>query len=344
MTINIGLVTSEGLILGCDSISSTTRAMIDPFGGNVEPATDSDGNDILDADGNKVVSIKPTNATRVVTSVFSGAKKMFPIYEENGVTVAAVGSGMGKLLDRSLNGLAQDFVFHSKGRAKPFANVLPVVKAFLRFVRSEYERHYADIGLPEQYWSPLNFLIGGYGKNDKFPSLYRVTVQSNSIDKHFSGANNDCGMAWGGQSESVECLINGYTFELKQRVNKEFEEILNFYRNQMETELSSVFTQIIDKFGSEALDGITINLPDTPANLPNWDGDVFTIDYANLPLQDAIDLVSAMVNSQSGLQKFSTSIATVGGRTHVGVVEKGEKLNMLDEAPLVHRHTGYQDV
>jgi len=238
MTINIGLITSDGLILGCDSIASSTRSMIDPFSADVEYAKDDKGKLLVDSEGNSLVAISPDNITRVVTSAFGGAKKMFSVYENGNTAVAAITSGMGKVRDRTIYGLVEDFIVFSSKRAKPYANVETVVKAFLKFIRKEYEIHYKNAGIPEDYWTPLNFLIGGYGKNDKFPSLYRIAVETNSYHKHFAGKEGDCGVAWGGQADSVERLVNGYSHELKYQIDQKYKDVITQYRKDMEKSLS----------------------------------------------------------------------------------------------------------
>jgi hypothetical protein len=49
MTVNIALVTSDALVLGCDSIASTTGYFLDPF--RLKWDADANGQLIKDADG-----------------------------------------------------------------------------------------------------------------------------------------------------------------------------------------------------------------------------------------------------------------------------------------------------
>jgi hypothetical protein len=52
-------------------------------------------------------------------------------------------------------------------------------------------------------------------------------------------------------------------------------------------------------------------------------------------------LLSYLVGLQSGKSKFATGVATVGGRTHIGVITKREGFRMLDEPELRHTNIGY---
>jgi hypothetical protein len=65
------------------------------------------------------------------------------------------------------------------------------------------------------------------------------------------------------------------------------------------------------------------------------------IECANLPLQDAVDLVSSLVNLQSGRSKFVRGVATVGGRTRIGVITKSADLRMINEPEIIHRNIGF---
>ena len=57
MTINIALATSEGLVLGCDSIASAVEYFVNPFGCPREKA----------ADGTLKITITPDDIVQQVT-------------------------------------------------------------------------------------------------------------------------------------------------------------------------------------------------------------------------------------------------------------------------------------
>jgi hypothetical protein len=88
-------------------------------------------------------------------------------------------------------------------------------------------------------------------------------------------------------------------------------------------------------------DGAKFNFEEVLPPADSWNTFWVDIDYRNLPVQYAIDLASLLVNIQSGMQHFSTGIATVGGRTHVGVLQRNSPFRKLKEPKLAHAHTGY---
>jgi hypothetical protein len=75
----------------------------------------------------------------------------------------------------------------------------------------------------------------------------------------------------------------------------------------------------------------------------NWESYAVGIDYANLPLQEGINLVGFLVMLQAGKSRFARGIATVGGRIHIGVVTKEGGFRPLGETELSHRLTGFTD-
>ena len=78
MTINVGLVTSEALIFGCDSIASTFEYRVNPS--KLKHALNEDGEPILDADGNTLYPVKYEDWQREVSTAWGGVTKMFLIY------------------------------------------------------------------------------------------------------------------------------------------------------------------------------------------------------------------------------------------------------------------------
>lgn len=333
MTINVALVTSEALILGCDSIASSTAPMIQPF---AKPfAVDTKGDPLLDADGNPLVSV--TDIQDVVTGVSSGVTKMFEVCGQNETVVAATTAGMAKLNGRLIASLAREFF--EKERARPFATVSAVANSFLRFFRKEYETDQKASGLPPEYWSGLEFLVGGFGKHSKFPALYRIKVKKNTVTKEFQGG--ECGLSWAGQADTVERLIRGYDSNLKKKVEQHIGDLMDKHHKSMSEAMVKMLDDTLKSLGAAMPKGVKTRLPKKPATSLGWGGFHMSVDYPNLPLQDAIDFVSFLAIMQSGRQKFSTGFATVGGRIHIGISRKGEKFSMLNEPILTHDHTGF---
>lgn len=338
MTINIAVVTSDALVLGCDSFASITTPMINPF--DHGPALDGSGEIIKDKEGNFVVPLK--GVQQVVTDVMGGVTKMFKIYDLKHTVVAATTAGMGKLNDRSVAAVAYDFFQSVKPpRAKIMTKVPDVVGEFYDFIRAEYEIDQKETGVPEEHWASLDFLVGGHGKEDKFPSIYRIRVKDKKTTCEFEGGKT--GMCWAGQADCIEKIIRGYDNDLLNAVEQHAAELLNSHHKEMsETTLRILDTTLKALKVEQMPEGVDTTLPSVPVFKLDWKQFKVGVSYANLPLQEAINFVSFLVFTQAGKQRFAPGLATVGGRTHIGYATRSDGFKMLNEPEFAHTHTGFE--
>lgn len=327
MTINIALLTAEALVLGCDSIASTTEYFLNPFQFDLQP----------DAEGNATITFNLSHLSGQVTNAWGGVTKMFEISRTP--AIAAITAGTAKLNGQTIASLASQF-FRSRQGQPEDVSVEQVSNDFLAFMREAYDRHYADSKLPDELKDGPLFLVGGYAVNDHFPSLFRVRVQENRVVSAYGAG--DFGVAWEGQSDSVERLLRGYDMNLRRMIDDSVRDAVAATREKMAEALANILQSLLDKLGVQMPEGVDTELPAAPSISLPWDTFRVTMPYSNLPLQDAVDLVAFFVNLQSGKSKFAHGLATVGGRTHIGIITKQSGFQMLDEPALKHTNLGYQ--
>ncbi|MGY8812732.1 MAG: hypothetical protein ACKVK5_17060 [Pseudomonadales bacterium] len=336
MTINIAISTYEGVVLGCDSLSSRTALAVMPFSNGDSFAKDAAGNDIIDAQGNKVFSV--SELRHVVTDVFTGAQKMFLIFEDDECSVAGVTAGMATMNGLTIAGHAGNFRRETSASDMRFASVQEAVRSFADHMREEWEASvsFSTAGAEQrQHFPDLQFIIGGYSSEEQGSPLYKVSIKDNTRVKQFEDGSGT-GACWAGQADFVERLLMGIDSRLQRAIFKKV-------GNDLATQAQQIAESVVDQLNAAgiAVPGtFPISLPQIGVDLPIYDY-VTTVDFANLPTQYAVELVELLVNLQSGMQRFETGIATVGGRTHVGVIKRGEKFAMLNEPSLVHSHVGY---
>ena len=339
MTVNVGLITSDALVLGCDSVASVTEPLLDPFR---FLELDEDGKLVIDENGKLTVKFGFQDLQQCVTSAWGGVTKMFQIHPAPS-PVVAVTAGAAKLLDRSIASHAGEF-FRKHERAwqagsedRKLVNVAPICRAFLRFMHNRYTSHYKDSPLPEHLRSGPKFLVGGIGRDDAFPSLYRVSVQGNSMECDFS--DGKCGISWNGQADAIERFIRGYDESVRAHVERVLEE----HGKKTQSYVTNLVNGILDQLGQELPEGTKIDAPSIEGGRPDWARFALPIGYSNLPLQEAVTFASAMVMVQASHSRFATGVATVGGRTHVGIITKAKGFWALNEPEITHRFTGLSD-
>ncbi len=182
--------------------------------------------------------------------------------------------------------------------------------------------------------------MGGYGRDDEFPSLFRVNIQGNKIMEHFE--KGETGVAWNGQSDAVERFIRGCDGFLSNYVDSKITDELKAYSDKVKLSVADMVNKLLDELKQKLPDGFEFGIPEVPAIQIDWHQYRIPIDYANLPLQDAVNFVAFLVNLQAGKGHFAQGVATVGGRTHVGVVTKAG-FQVLNEPALTHKQTGFGD-
>jgi hypothetical protein len=338
MTINIALVSNENIVFGCDSVSSVTRALVDPF--RLAAAIGKDGKPLEDANGNPTFGITGEDINDYVASVFSGVEKMFPVYEDlPALSVAATTAGMAAIQGQTVKALADEF----RGREHPaYGSVRDVADSLLVWFRERYLEEFKTTEVPEGYWPDLNFLVGGVCNTQATPSLYRVFVKQNQAMPVFE--NGGTGIAWDGQADGVERLIAGFDSQLRSKIEAEASSHLKSLHAQWSSRIVQIVGDLMEKLGADELpEGVNTDLPALQDIDFPWSTAQAPVPYSSLPLQYAIDFIGFLVTAQSGQQRFTSGIATVGGRTHIGVMRKGYNFLMLNEPSLTHSMTGFSD-
>lgn len=340
VTINIALATYDSIILGCDSLSSMVDNVIFPFAMETEYAKDAAGQFITDANGDYVISVSPNRVTQVATTVFGGVSKMFCVYEskdEEGeqVSVAAVTAGLAILGGVTI--AEQVKRFRRKNKATVFETVEEVVIAFHQYFHDLWEVQFAHVPTDQRAYLPtVQFIVAGYGKDGDHGKIFKIDILSGLVLEQFPEGDHT-GICWGGMSNYVERLTRGVDQSLVFAATRQIAEA---FQGQREAVIQDVSEALISG-GVELPEGLDIQVTEqTPPTLP-WDSLQADIDFGNLSTQYAVELVELLVNTQSGMQRFARGIPTVGGRTHIGVLKRGEGFRPLNEPELQHLHTGY---
>lgn len=338
MTINIAVVTSEAIVFGCDSVSSSTQVMLDPFGRlDVTP----DGNLFTDEQGNWVARFKPSHLAHITTHARSGVTKMFRLCGDHN-PVAGVTAGLAALNGKNIAECVDDYRRQHNGHEHQ--TVAQVVEEFSAYMGRIYDDHFVRDPTPPAFRHDVEFLVGGYGAEDRFPSLYRINLQRQGIRHQLlygtgEGISNT-GVAWAGQSDAVERLIFGFDVQVQTSIQEQINAYLDRMHLQMSQAMVTILERVLAALGHVLPDGIDTTIPVPERLQPSWQGHQLEIDIANLPLQDAVEFASFLVNLQSGKSIFARGVPTVGGRTHIGVV-RHNSFTQLNEPSLQHRNVGY---
>jgi hypothetical protein len=189
--------------LGCDSLGTSERYLIDPFelieffdpNKDFAIVTDKKGNPKLNKLSQLFEKAKPVAYTHMthMTKLFS----MEPL--EMGI----MSTGIASIGNRTIKSLIAEFKrkdasFRLKPKAKNYT-VNRVANKILNFIKKEYDQFYKD----QQNKPMLEFIIGGYDKQNQIPTIVRVKRPENIIKKSLK----DFGIVFGGQMKEIQSIV-----------------------------------------------------------------------------------------------------------------------------------------
>lgn len=155
-------------------------------------------------------------------------------------------------------------------------------------MRNKYNENYERSPLPDELKDGPEFLVGGYGRDDDFPSLYRIQVKENKVEQELIDGNT--GIAWNDQSDAVERFIRGYDSILRWEVEDIIRKSLAEYENLTVGEVAKIANSIVAAIGTQMPAGIDTKLP-TPSDVKiGWKNFRVNVDYANFPIQEADEI------------------------------------------------------
>lgn len=339
MTINVVAATFDAVVLGCDSLSSVVERAYFPFRHGSSFALDGEGNRMVDAEGNFLFAYKPEQLSYTATSVMGGVRKMFAVCddgERSDCSVAALTSGMATLNGVTIAQVVERYRRLKRTEGAAFTKVLDVANDFLAHMRRLWEAQLVGVSEDLRQSYRLNFLMAGYCSDDAYIKVFRVDVADGSVTEQFP-AGSHCGATWDGQSDFASRLILGIDASLERKITRSIAQALS---DQRESIIGGVL-ESLERSGVVLPEGFTMTIQESvPPSLPFSAGEA-EVDWENLPVQSAIELVSALVNAESGMQKFARGIPMVGGRTRIGLLRRNSPFVTLNEPDLTHTHVGY---
>jgi hypothetical protein len=325
MTTLVALSTKDALVMGCDSLGSVSKDLVDPqeLADFFDPEDDwkikrdSNGNPLLKDIGQimELTRSIPYDHMTHVTKLCS----LEPL------PMGIMTAGITSIGDRTIRSLLSEFKQNDKAFSIKKAPTNYTVRSIGDRIRQFiYERYQA--GYPEdRFRPPLEFIIGGYDKQSPIPSIYRIRIPENELRAAFG----DFGIAFGGQMQEIQRIVFGTDFHNKLNMEDRSSFLLNKYH-----ELLSRYLQ--DK-------GIKEQLPkaDTYGALlkffnDDYDLEGFDARWGDFSEQNAIECVDFFINIMIKSQQFSSRIPTVGGDVHIALVTKEKGFRYISGEELQH--------
>lgn len=206
MTTLVALATKDALVMGCDSLGSVTRPMIDPM--DLLKFFDSNNKFNLKVDKEGKPSIRSFediyNESKPIAS--EHMTHMTKLFSLEPLKMGVMITGITSIGERTVRSLIEEF---KNKKTKPIKrlkeySVDDVAEKLMKHILTYYEKAYVE----EKTQPDLELIVGGYGKKDAIPAIFRIKLPAKEVKQQLE--KGICGIVFGGADEgdSTDCIWN----------------------------------------------------------------------------------------------------------------------------------------
>lgn len=327
MTTLVALATKDALVLGCDSLATRTKRVIDPM--DLIKFFDIDSQDLklkLDENGkpllksfhdisNKSKSIPSEHMTHM-TKLFS----LEPI--STGVMIA----GATSIGNRTIKSIVEGF---KREKIKSISEGEYSIENIARELTAHLLKYYRKVSRDQKKWPFLELILGGYAKRSALPIIYRIILPDRKIKKQFE--EGTFGIAFGGQMREIQRIVFGTDPGNMLKLRNRHIELLRKYREKIVDILKQNNIEFeIPEITKDEISELDI--------FNNWKLEGFDANWGDFSEQNAIECVDFFVNIMIKSQQFSSGMPTVGGEVHIALITK-DKFRFISKEE--YHHSGH---
>jgi len=329
MTTLVALATRDSLVMGCDSLGSITKRMVDPFDVIVD-FFDSNNEWKLKVDekGDPILQTFDDIYKKSQDIPFDHMTHMTKLFSLSPLEMGVMTTGIASIGERTLKSIINEFkeiddAFDKKRKSTNYT-VKSISKRLMAFINGFYQKRYKDAPAKPG----LELMVGGYDKQKQVPTTYRIFIHKPKISPDIE---NTFGISFGGQTEEIQRIVFGTDthnkINLIRRVEHLFEEYLRY----------------LQAFLKEK--GINERLPtfrdfDDLNLFKDWGLQEFNSNWGDFSEQNAIECVNFFVEVMIKSQQFSSSLPTVGGEVHIALITKNDGFKFISREEYEHEgHT-----
>ncbi|MCS4542344.1 MAG: hypothetical protein HY929_08560 [Euryarchaeota archaeon] len=328
MTTLVALSTKDALVLGCDSLGSRTRRVIDP--GDLIDFFNLDDKEFplkLDKDGKPLLKSFNEVYLRSVSTPVEHMTHMAKLFLLEPLKIGIMLTGITSIGERTIKSLVEEFKTKKIKLIKSKSyTVKDIAEKILEHILLYYEKEYPD----EKSRPELELILGGYGKKEVLPEIYRIKLPVKNIELQLgSQGESRFGIVFGGQMKEIQRIVFGTDYGNTLELRKRHIELLKKYREKiMELLKSNSITFQIPEFSKDELSELDIFTKD-------WKLEGFEANWGDFSEQNAIECVDFFVNIMIKSQQFGGGMPTVGGEVHIALITK-DKARFVSKEEYYH--------
>jgi len=332
MTTTVSLAARDFIVIGCDSLATMSMDLLFPF----PIATDffdAEGNLKLGDDGKPLLTLAKLQSQAVSLPV-NQLPDVTKIYGLAPVNAGLLFAGISRIGNSTIRNVVETFKsnewFNAHARTATVEEISTRLKAhILEIYAREIENELAR--------PLLEVLISGYSHDCWEPEVWRLLFYYKKKESKF-----DCDLTaeierksynvvFGGQYDVIQRVVNGVDFASYTGLQRRARELLEDCHSNIESQMRAA------------------GYPG-PVPKPNFDDDNYDLfsknwgnvnrmfsDIGSLSEQAGINFVLFLIEVMINSQEFSNSIPTVGGKVHVALLRKNEKLKWISKEGFTFR-------
>lgn len=314
MTSLVVLATKHAVVMGADSLATVTRQMVSLNDWFAYFDPDNGFRLKLDQGGNPLIKDFAQMYDDSQSVPYNQLLHINKLFKVGNLPMGVMFTGITSIGQETVRGLIAEF--SSSDAAAKQTNrrinytVHSVAERLLQFLRERYKATFTEEFLIEE----LELLLAGYDRNDAVPSVARINVRTNNIDRVFD--TDRFGIAFGGQMDWIQRIVFGTDSDNKAKLHQRVESLMSIYRQKIAEHLESA--------GHKGIEIPEANTFGSVLNLYNdgWDLDGLDANWGEFSEQNAIDSVDFFLRIMIEAQNVSSQLPTVGGDVHIAVIRQ----------------------
>lgn len=327
MTTLVSLASRDFIVVGCDSLATQSMQLVRPrqfvgqfFNPDGSLKVDAHGQPLLNDSSQVWLSSQsfPVNQLPSVTKIFDLKPKK----------AALLFAGAARIKELTVKNLVESFKdtepFTACNGSYTMADLADRLKTFM-------VKNFVDQYPDERERPSMDIILSGYSSGSREPEVYRLTFGydfhtttfSSDVVEEVSRGKYD--VVYGGQYDVIQRVVSGVDLASWHSLKMKCFRLLEEHRQQIQAELNSA--------------GVTFSISALDFNDPKHDlfssdfGGVegLALDVGGLSEQAGIDFVTFLIKTMIKAQEFATSIPTVGGDVHLGIITSSEGFRWLSK-------------
>lgn len=306
--------------MGCDSLGTMARPMVDPRTLLKEYFDSDSGTLKVDEAGNPVLNSADQVIDLARSIPFNHMTDVDKLFSLEPRAMGVMFTGITSIGNRTIKSLLGDFKSEDAAfePSTPNYTVNSVSRRLLKHLRTYYQKEFED--LQEEFRPHLELILAGYDKAGPHPRVAKIDVKQAKI----SLQKPPFWPVFGGQSREIERIVYGLDLETFVRIEERHVNLLERYA------IGLAASHDLEAFQPPKPDDTHRIFTDdfrVPGMVANWG------DFSE---QNAIDCVGYFVRIMRGAQRFSAHMPTVGGAIHVALISRDMGFRFISRREYSH--------